>query len=133
VLFAAEQNVAEHTLGIIAAGMIVGAIRVVTTSNLVHAALWLVTVLGGGAPTCCCWPSSSPSPRSWSTSRHHGAPLRHDVDPACIGREAALTTLSQRGRRALLLVGARLRPHRRLQRRPARADPVITSTQQVSD
>src|SRR4029077_18905931 len=30
-------------------GMIVGAIRVVTTSNLVHAALWLVTVLGGEA------------------------------------------------------------------------------------
>jgi len=50
VLLAAEQNVAEHiAFGIIAAGMIVGAIRVVTTSNVVHAALWLVTVLGGAA------------------------------------------------------------------------------------
>jgi NADH-quinone oxidoreductase subunit J len=50
VLLAAEQNVAQHiAFGIIAAGMILGAIRVVTTTNLVHAALWLVTVLGGAA------------------------------------------------------------------------------------
>jgi NADH-quinone oxidoreductase subunit J len=50
VLLAAQQNVAEHiAFGIIAAGMIIGAIRVVTTSNIVHAALWLVVVLGGAA------------------------------------------------------------------------------------
>ena len=40
------QNIA---FGIIAAMMIVGAIRVVTTKNIVHAALWLVAVLGGAA------------------------------------------------------------------------------------
>ena len=34
---------------IIAAVMIVGAIRVVTTSNVVHGALWLVVVLAGAA------------------------------------------------------------------------------------
>ena len=40
------QNVA---FGILAAIMVVGALRVVTTNNIVHAALWLVTVLAGGA------------------------------------------------------------------------------------
>ncbi len=40
------QNVA---FGIIAFAMAVGAIRVVTTNNVVHAALWLVVVLGGAA------------------------------------------------------------------------------------
>lgn len=40
------QNVG---FAIIAAVMIVGAIRVVTTSNVVHAALWLVVVLSGVA------------------------------------------------------------------------------------
>ena len=50
MLLAAQQNIAEHiTFGIIAFGMIVGALRVVTTNNLVHAALWLVVVLGGAA------------------------------------------------------------------------------------
>jgi NADH-quinone oxidoreductase subunit J len=50
VVLAAQQNVAEHiAFGVIAFGMIVGALRVVTTNNLVHAALWLVVVLGGAA------------------------------------------------------------------------------------
>jgi NADH-quinone oxidoreductase subunit J len=50
VVLAAQQNIAEHiAFGIIAFGMIVGALRVVTTNNLVHAALWLVVVLGGAA------------------------------------------------------------------------------------
>jgi NADH-quinone oxidoreductase subunit J len=50
MLLAAQQNIAQHiAFGIIAAGMIVGAIRVVTTTNVVHAALWLVVVLGGAA------------------------------------------------------------------------------------
>jgi NADH-quinone oxidoreductase subunit J len=40
------QNVA---FGILAAIMVVGALRVVSTNNIVHAALWLVTVLAGGA------------------------------------------------------------------------------------
>jgi NADH-quinone oxidoreductase subunit J len=40
------QNIA---FGIIAAMMIVAALRVVTTKNVVHAALWLVVVLGGAA------------------------------------------------------------------------------------
>ena len=35
--------------GIIAAAMVVGALRVVTTKNVVHAALWLVMVLAGVA------------------------------------------------------------------------------------
>jgi NADH-quinone oxidoreductase subunit J len=43
-------NVAENVgFGIIAALMIFGAIRVVTTRNVVHAALWLVLVLAGAA------------------------------------------------------------------------------------
>jgi NADH-quinone oxidoreductase subunit J len=42
--------VAQHiAFGILAAMMVVGAIRVVTTKNVVHAALWLVAVLGGAA------------------------------------------------------------------------------------
>jgi NADH-quinone oxidoreductase subunit J len=46
--FAADVNVAQNVgFYIIAAAMVWGAIRVVTTSNVVHAALWLVTVLGG--------------------------------------------------------------------------------------
>src|SRR6187399_1822755 len=40
------QNIA---FGIIAATMIFGALRVVTSNNVVHAALWLVTVLAGAA------------------------------------------------------------------------------------
>ena len=40
------QNIA---FGIIAAVMILGAIRVVTSNNVVHAALWLVAVLAGAA------------------------------------------------------------------------------------
>ena len=40
------QNIA---FGIVALGMVVGAVRVVTTNNVVHAALWLVVVLGGAA------------------------------------------------------------------------------------
>ena len=40
------QNIA---FGIVAAVMVVGAVRVVTTGNVVHAALWLVLVLGGAA------------------------------------------------------------------------------------
>ena len=40
------QNIA---FGIIAALMIIGAIRVVTSNNVVHAALWLVAVLAGAA------------------------------------------------------------------------------------
>jgi NADH-quinone oxidoreductase subunit J len=40
------QNIA---FGIVAAVMILGAIRVVTSNNVVHAALWLVAVLAGAA------------------------------------------------------------------------------------
>ena len=40
----------EHIgFGVVAAIMIVGALRVVTTKNVVHAALWLVVVLAGAA------------------------------------------------------------------------------------
>ena len=46
----AAQNVALHVgFGIIATMMIVSALRVVTTKNVVHAALWLVLVLAGAA------------------------------------------------------------------------------------
>ncbi|MEY4372058.1 MAG: NADH-quinone oxidoreductase subunit [Actinomycetota bacterium] len=40
------QNIA---FGIVALIMVVGALRVVTTKNVVHAALWLVLVLAGAA------------------------------------------------------------------------------------
>jgi len=50
MLLAAQQNIAQHVaFGIIAFAMIVGALRVVTTNNLVHAALWLVLVMAGAA------------------------------------------------------------------------------------
>ena len=46
----AEALVAQNiAFGIIAAVMIVGAFRVVTADNVVHAALWLVCVLAGAA------------------------------------------------------------------------------------
>ncbi|NDH37525.1 MAG: NADH-quinone oxidoreductase subunit J, partial [Acidimicrobiia bacterium] len=45
-MFAAELLVAQNIgFAVIALLMIVGALRVVTTSNVVHAALWLVVVL----------------------------------------------------------------------------------------
>jgi NADH-quinone oxidoreductase subunit J len=45
-----DINVAQQIgFGVIAAMMIVGAIRVVTNKNVVHAALWLVVVLAGAA------------------------------------------------------------------------------------
>src|SRR3989337_1289987 len=45
-----DVNVAQNVgFYIIAAGMLVGAIRVVTSNNVVHAALWLVVVLAGVA------------------------------------------------------------------------------------
>jgi len=45
-----DLNVAQNVgFYIIAAAMLVGAIRVVTSSNVVHAALWLVIVLAGVA------------------------------------------------------------------------------------
>lgn len=50
VLAASDVLVAQNIgFGIIAAVMIVAALRVVTTSNVVHAALWLVMVLAGAA------------------------------------------------------------------------------------
>lgn len=49
-LLAADVNVAQNVgFYIIAAVMVFGAFRVVTGSNVVHAALWLVVVLGGVA------------------------------------------------------------------------------------
>lgn len=45
-VLAAELDVAQNVFfGLLAAATIVGAIRVVTTTNVVHAALWLVLVL----------------------------------------------------------------------------------------
>ena len=49
-MLASQALVAQNiAFGIIAASMIFGAFRVVTTKNVVHAALWLVTVLAGAA------------------------------------------------------------------------------------
>jgi NADH-quinone oxidoreductase subunit J len=46
----ADIHVAQNIFfGLIALTMIVAALRVVTTRNVVHAALWLVLVLGGAA------------------------------------------------------------------------------------
>jgi NADH-quinone oxidoreductase subunit J len=48
LLAASDVNVAQNVgFYIIAAVMVWGAFRVVTTKNVVHAALWLVMVLGG--------------------------------------------------------------------------------------
>ena len=48
MMAASDVNVAQNVgFYIIAAVMIWGAFRVVTTKNVVHAALWLVMVLGG--------------------------------------------------------------------------------------
>ena len=50
VMVAADHNIAQNVgFGIIALAMVIGAIRVVTASNVVHAALWLVVVLVRGA------------------------------------------------------------------------------------
>jgi len=49
-MLAAEVLIAQNIgFGIIALLMVVAALRVVTTNNVVHAALWLVTVLAGAA------------------------------------------------------------------------------------
>jgi len=49
-VYAADTLVAQNIFfGVIALMMIFGAFRVVTTKNVVHAALWLVMVLGGAA------------------------------------------------------------------------------------
>ena len=49
-LLAADLVVAQNVgFGIIALLMVVGALRVVTTRNVVHAALWLVVVMAGAA------------------------------------------------------------------------------------
>lgn len=49
-MLAADLLVAQNIgFGLIALMMIVGAIRVVTVKNVVHAALWLVIVLSGSA------------------------------------------------------------------------------------
>lgn len=47
-MLAADVNVAQNVgFWIVAAMMLWGALRVVTAKNVVHAALWLVVVLGG--------------------------------------------------------------------------------------
>ncbi len=49
-MIAADALVAQNiAFGLIAAVMIFGALRVVTSKNVVHAALWLVCVLAGAA------------------------------------------------------------------------------------
>jgi NADH-quinone oxidoreductase subunit J len=49
-MIAADLLVAQNIgFAIIAVIMVIGALRVVTTSNVVHAALWLVVVLAGAA------------------------------------------------------------------------------------
>jgi len=49
-MLASDVLVAQNIgFAVIAALMVFGALRVVTTNNVVHAALWLVVVLGGAA------------------------------------------------------------------------------------
>ena len=49
-MVAADLLVAQNVgFYIVAAVMVVGALRVVTSNNVVHAALWLVVVLAGAA------------------------------------------------------------------------------------
>jgi NADH-quinone oxidoreductase subunit J len=48
ILLAGDVNVAQNVgFYVIAAGMLFGAFALVSTDNVVHAALWLVVVLGG--------------------------------------------------------------------------------------
>ena len=107
----ADVNVAENiAFGVIAAVMIFGALRVVTTNNVVHAALWLVVVLAGvgravppagrrvrrpsprcsstSAPSSCCSCSASCSPgrRSAATPT---SPARRWLGGALVGVDAA--------------------------------------------
>jgi NADH-quinone oxidoreductase subunit J len=50
MILAAEYLVAQNVFfGLIALLMVIAAVRVVTTRNVVHAALWLVVVFGGMA------------------------------------------------------------------------------------
>jgi NADH-quinone oxidoreductase subunit J len=50
IVLASDVNVAQNVgFYIIAAALVVGALRVVTSRNVVHAALWLVVVLSGVA------------------------------------------------------------------------------------
>jgi NADH-quinone oxidoreductase subunit J len=50
MVLASQTHLAQHIgFGIVAAIMIVGALRVVTSNNVVHAALWLVAVMSGAA------------------------------------------------------------------------------------
>jgi NADH-quinone oxidoreductase subunit J len=49
-MLAVSYNIGQQvSFGILAIMMLIGAIRVVTTKNVVHAALWLVIVLAGAA------------------------------------------------------------------------------------
>jgi NADH-quinone oxidoreductase subunit J len=49
-MLAVSYNIGQQvSFGILALMMVAGAIRVVTTKNVVHAALWLVIVLAGAA------------------------------------------------------------------------------------
>ncbi|MDO8391108.1 MAG: NADH-quinone oxidoreductase subunit J [Actinomycetota bacterium] len=50
MLLASDIQVAQNIgFGIIALVMVIGALRVVTSSNVVHAALWLIAVMAGAA------------------------------------------------------------------------------------
>ena len=126
MLLAAEQNVAEHiAFGIIAAGMIVGAIRVVTTTNVVHAALWLVIVLGGAAALYLLLAAEFVAVTQILV--YIGAIIvlflfGTMLTRARIGREGGLDNPYRgigRRRRAAARRRPRLRPDRRLRRRPA--------------
>ena len=49
-MIGADLLVAQNIgFGVIAVLMVIGALRVVTVNNVVHAALWLVVVLAGAA------------------------------------------------------------------------------------
>ena len=116
------QNIA---FGMIAAMMVLGAIRVVTSNNVVHAALWLVLVLAGAAAQYLLLAAEFVA--ITQVLVYIGAIMvlflfGTMLTRSQIGRER---DLNNKGWPVALLVAMvllrhrRLRPHRRLQRRQA--------------
>jgi ferredoxin len=128
----------EHLLlRIIAAIMIVAAIRVVTTRNVVHAALYLVVVLAGVAAQFVLLARRvrRRHPGARLHRRHRRAvPVRHHAHPGPIGRGPGPRQHQQRSSRGAHRAdparGDGLRPHRRASAGPVElpTDPHRAST-----
>ena len=120
--------------------MVVGALRVVTTNNVVHAALWLVVVLAGAAAQYLLLAAEFVAVTQILV--YVGAVMvlflfgtMLDPGPDRPGARPQQQELAAGARRrARARRHARLRADRRLRRRrAAREDPAIQSVQNVSD